>query len=129
MNLTGCSSLKKIDLADTTVKKLIGIQCQKAEEINLSNCKNLEEIDLRTSDLVISIDYGGRYKITKLNFSGSVNAVVMLPKAYFGDSLPRGIFGNNPSNYCKQVRVLSPYYKNIVKNTGYPENRIEIYTP
>ena len=129
LNLTGCSSLKKIDLADTTVKKLIGIQCQKAEEINLSNCKNLEEIDLRTSDLVISIDYGGRYKITKLNFSGSVNAVVMLPKAYFGDSLPRGIFGNNPSNYCKQVRVLSPYYKNIVKNTGYPENRIEIYTP
>jgi len=130
LNLTGCTSLKKIDLAGATLKKLIGIQCQKAEEINLSNCKNLEEMDLRACDLLISMEQVGKYKITKLNFSGSVNAVIILPSLhYFGNSLPSGIFGNNPSNYCKQVRVLSQYEKNIVKNTGYPENRIEVYTP
>ena len=126
LDITGCTSLKKIDLAETKIKKLIGIKCQKAEEINLSNCKNLEEIDLQACDLLIS-QTPTEKKITKLNFSGSVNAIVTLPM-FFLDSFPEGAFGSDTNTYCKKVRVRGIFWKEKVKATGYPEEKIEIYT-
>ena len=36
-------------------------------------------------------------------------------------------FGNNSDNYCKKVLVPNKTIKKLVKDSGYPEDRIEMY--
>lgn|GEM_PF-2629955 len=41
--------------------------------------------------------------------------------------VPKGVFGTDESTWCNKVLVPNGTIKNLVKKTGYPENRIAIY--
>ena len=130
-----CSSLESIDLSPCNKLKKIGKSafegCSNLKTVNLngcaemtdiknmafSGCANLESIDLSACTKLASIGNSA--------FEGCDKAEVKLPANL--TQIGSNAFGENSSTYCKEVLVPSVRIKNLVENSGYPEERIEMY--
>lgn len=113
----GCNELTVVDLSVCTELAYIGLNHRADDPGAFENCTNLESIDLSSCTKFTNIL--GRA------FSGCTKAVVKLPTSI--SSIGNKAFGENESNWCKKVSVPSQKVKNLVKGSGYHENRIDLY--
>ena len=106
-----CSSLKNVNLTGcveiTNVMRNAFENCTSLENIDLSPCTKLKTIEERS-------------------LSGCSKAVVRLPASV--TKIERVAFGQTFTS-CKEVQVpeAATALKDLVKNSGYPEDRIKTY--
>jgi len=126
VNLTGCSELTNIDLSNTAIPSIDLSSCPKINYINFKNCVKLESVDLSkcTALREIGVDVP-EYNTLILPFSGCINAKVKLPTSVI--DIRKRAFGVYYDSYCKKVLVPNWEVKKLVKDSGYPEDRIEMY--
>ena len=80
-------------------------------------CSSLESIDLSSCVKLT--------KIGKQAFSDCTNAVINLPASI--TEVKEKAFGEKNETYCKKVLVPNEEIKQLVRASGYPEDRIEMY--
>ena len=117
VNLTDCTKLTKLNLYGTAIKNIDLSLCTELMDIGFARCEYLESIDLSpcTKLVVISDD----------TFSGCSEAGVELPASI--TEIRNNAFGEDLDTYCKKVLVPNAGIKQLVVNSGYPEERIELY--
>ena len=128
-----CSSLESIDLSTCTkLQKLRGFSgCSKLKSVDLSGCTEITEIGgyaFPECTSLESIDLSPCTKLTKIGgdaFSGCTKVVVKLPASI--TEVKEKAFGENNETYCKKVLVPNEEIKQLVRASGYPEDRIEMY--
>ena len=105
-----CDGLKVVDLSGCTELTVIVdeafYECSSLESIDLSSCVKLT-------------------KIGKQAFSDCTNAVINLPASI--TEVKEKAFGEKNETYCKKVLVPNEEIKQLVRASGYPEDRIEMY--
>lgn len=132
-----CSSLESIDLSSCTqiteIRDYAFKNCTALKTVNLTgcgeitgvmmsafeNCSSLENVDLSSCTKLTEIE--------KRLFHGCVNAEVKLPTTI--TKITEKPFGEDATSYCKKVIVPDgkAEIKQLVKDSGYPEERIGSY--
>ncbi|MGP1438684.1 MAG: leucine-rich repeat protein [Treponema sp.] len=107
-----CTDLTAVYLCD----RLLGVG-PAILDFAFSGCTSLESMDLSK--------YTGGAWIGQGAFSGCGKLEIKLPASITEIGLHA--FGKNSSTYCKKVLVPNETVKQLVKDSGYPEERIEIY--
>jgi len=106
---SGCSSLKTLDLSNCTNLTSIGESafsgCKELESIDLSACTNLQKLIKESFDR-----YGGKVK---------------LPASI--TEIEKYAFGEDSYYLSSQVLVPNETIKELVMDSGYPEDRIKLY--
>ena len=126
VNLSGCAKLAKLE-------EELFKDCGKLKSVNLSGCIGLTEIGARAflgCASLGSIDLSPCVKLTKIGnsaFDGCKNARVKLPKSI--TEIANGAFGSSYGHYCQRVLVPSVAIKQLVIQSGYDWNLIEMYQP
>ena len=117
IDLSSCTKLTKLNLYGTAIKNIDLSLCTELMDIGFARCEYLESIDLSscTKLVVISDD----------TFSGCSEADVELPASI--TEIRNNAFGEDLDTYCKKVLVPNAGIKQLVVNSGYPEERIELY--
>lgn len=126
VDLSLCTKLTSINLSGTNIKGIDLFSCTKLTRVLFNNCKNLLILDLTKCNNLkklggIQASDGNKQP----SFSGSLKAEIKLPSSV--SDVPKGVFGTDESTWCNKVLVPNGTIKNLVKKTGYPENRIAIY--
>ena len=156
VNLTGCTELTKIDIKNSSALKSIDLSscpkleyvdfrwCYNINSVNLTGCTELTNIKFCEGSCITSIDLSQHKKLKEFHFCRSSslknvdlsgctaleeigmysigsceNAEVKLGKNI--KSIKRDAFD------CKKVLVPNETIKQLVKASGYPEDRIEMY--
>ena len=130
-----CTSLESIDLSSCVKLTKIGYDtfsgCSKLKSVDLSGCTEVtvivDEAFYECSSLE-SIDLSSCVKLTKIGkqaFSDCTNAVINLPASI--TEVKEKAFGEKNETYCKKVLVPNEEIKQLVRASGYPEDRIEMY--
>jgi len=139
LNLASCKKLNELYLNETKITDIDLSSCQdllilnlsntKITSVNLSNCKELLCAKFENCKSIGELDLTNCNRITKIDslttFSGCTNATVTLPSSITAISY-RVAFGSDGQTYCKKVLVPNIAIKKLVKDTGYPEERIEV---
>ena len=109
--------------------------CDGLKVVDLSGCTELTEIKGSWRDGAFyecssleSIDLSSCVKLTKIGkqaFSDCTNAVINLPASI--TEVKEKAFGEKNETYCKKVLVSNEEIKQLVRASGYPEDRIEMY--
>ena len=155
INLTGCNNLIYINIEDSGIRSIdlspcpkldtvVFRNCRNINSVNLTGCTELTNIDICSGSSITSIDLSPYKKLKKVHFcensslknvdlSGCTalekidercinyckNAEVKLGKNI--KVIERKAFD------CKKVLVPNETIKQLVKASGYPEDRIEMY--
>ena len=118
MDLSICPKLTKIDFAG----------CQKLESVDLTGCSEITHVDFSRCQKLESVDLTGCSKLKKIDtdtFFDCIEAIVTLGVDI--KEVSREAFGSHKDDWCKRVCVPNDTIKRLVINSGYPEDRIEIY--
>lgn len=105
---SGCASMTKVDFTGCSSLESIGIHtfsgCSSLENIDLSPCNNLQTL-------------------AAYAFHGNIKATITLPASI--KKISKAAFGT-PASLCKAVIVPNEAIKALVKDSGYPEEKITI---
>ena len=118
VNLTGCTELTDITLCDGS----------DITSIDLSQYKKLKEVHFCGSSSLKNVDLSGCTALEKIDercIGDCENAEVKLGKNIKG--IREDAFGKSYDYICKKVLVPNETIKQLVKASGYPEDRIEMY--
>ncbi len=150
ISITG-ASIRSIDLSSCPKLSSVDFRlCGFIDSVNLTGCTELTNIDICSGSSITSIDLSPYKKLKKVHFcensslknvdlSGCTalekidkrcivnckNAEVKLGKNIKG--IREDAFGESYDYICKKVLVPNETIKQLVKDSGYPEDRIEIY--
>ena len=117
VDLTGCVELTSLDLKRTGITSIDLSSCTKLKDIHFLWCESLESIDLSSC---INLE-----TIPDDAFHGCLKAEVKLPISI--TKILAEALGDEDETYCKKVLVPNEEIKNLVKGSGYPQGRIELY--
>jgi len=101
--------------------------CSKLTEIGhgaFKGCSKLKSVDL-SGCTELTVIGGDSYVAYYGAFSGCTNAVIKLPASI--TEVRDKAFGKDNETYCKKVLVPNEEIKQLVRASGYPGDRIEMY--
>jgi len=140
VNLTGCNELTHVYLGGTAITSIDLSMRPKLNKVDFEDCKKLKSVNLEgCSELKQILDgaFDGCIALETVNLKGTsieeiksgvfkyrTKAEVRLPESI--TTIEDDAFGN--SYYCcKEVQVPDETIKELVKDSGYPEDRIKMY--
>ena len=132
---SGCKKLVSIDLPASTKLKIIDSRafssCANLKTLDLSNCVNLISIGesaFSRCKKLESIDLSACIKLEKLQIYalGDYDGKVKLPIS-IKEIVDDAFKSPNSSEYPSQVLVPNEEIKQMVIDSGYPEDRIKLY--
>ena len=126
IDLSQCTKLQRIWVTKAPIKEInmeqctklivvIFVDCNELKELNLKNCTKLKQLGYADSN-----NQNSKYP----SVSGCLKVEVTLP--YSITTVLQDAFGADKSTWCGKVIVPNEHIKNLVKNAGYPESKIEI---
>ena len=117
----------ELDLRGTGITSVDLSKCTELQKVNFENCKELQSMDLTQCTKMSNIGWEDAWDEDKknLSFSGCPKAEVKL-SSHVTEVL-EGAFGKDEDTWCKKVLVPNATIKELVKSSGYPEERTELY--
>lgn len=117
----------ELDLRGSAITSVDLSKCTELQKVTFENCKELESVDLTQCAQMLNIGWEDAWDEDEknLSFSGCPKAEVKL-SSYVSEVI-EGAFGKGEETWCKKVLVPNATIKELVKSSGYPEGRIELY--
>ena len=124
LDISQCKSLQLVLMENTPVDLLDASGCVKLIIILAENCRNLQRVNLEgcSAFTKMGVVDSGDANVKYLPFPGCVEARVSLASTV--TEVLQGAFGHDESTWCKQVIVPNDAIGNMVRNAGYPSERI-----
>lgn len=130
-----CDESKEGEVSIPSSVEVLAIEAfcenKKITKLSFSNCKNLSEIQkeaYRACTHLENVDLSGCSKLKTIgekSFYYCKMLEIKLPSSI--ETIGNEAFGKNDSTFCKKVFVPSKEIKEIVEDSGYRKDRIEIY--
>lgn len=120
------TNVEEVDISLNKELKILSVPYTKIKSIDVSKNQKLESVGFYACSSLTEADLSKNLKLTKLQsyaFGLTTEVVVKLPSSI--QTIGNDAFGNK-AKFCKKVIVPNATIKNLVKKSGYPEDRIEI---